>query len=155
MTIFRSPLQPFPPLLQDRTLMLKRTGVYLQRLFSTFASGFPGIGLLLQRLITAAALECSVFAHFHGTLQGGSVALLFTLLLVDGGAALFLLVGFWTPFAGAVIACCELWMVVSGGEFWLPFVLATLAAALAMIGPGAWSIDAQLFGRKQIGPPSR
>jgi putative oxidoreductase len=149
--IFRSPLQPFPPLLQDRTLVLKRTGVSLQRLFSTFASGFPGIGLLLQRLITAAALECSVFAHFHGTLQGVSVAL----LLIDGGAALLLLVGLWTPVAGAVIACCELWMVVSGGEFWLPLVLATLGAALAMIGPGAWSIDALLFGRKQIGPPSR
>ena len=151
MTIFRSPLQPFPPLLQDRTLMLKRTGVYLQRLFSTFASGFPGIGLLLQRLITAAAISGSVFAAFHEMPHHTSLAL----LLVDGGAALFLLVGLWTPFAGAVIACCELWMVVSGGEFWLPFVLATLAAALAMIGPGAWSIDAQLFGRKQIGPPSR
>jgi putative oxidoreductase len=78
-----------------------------------------------------------------------------TLLLVDGGAALFLLVGLWTPFAGAVVAGCELWMAISGGEFWLPLVLATLAAALAMIGPGAWSMDALLFGRKQIVTPSR
>jgi putative oxidoreductase len=78
-----------------------------------------------------------------------------TLLLVDGGAALFLLVGLWTPFAGTVVAGCELWMAISGGEFWLPLVLATLAAALAMIGPGAWSMDALLFGRKQIVTPSR
>jgi putative oxidoreductase len=78
------------------------------------------------------------------------------LLLIDGGAALLLLVGLWTPVAGAVIACCELWIVVSGGgEFWLHLVLATLGATLAMIGPGARSIDALLFGRKQIKPLSR
>ena len=71
------------------------------------------------------------------------------LLLIDAGAALLLLVGLWTPIAGAVIACCELWIVVAGGgEFWLSLVLATLGATLAMIGPGAWSIDALLFGRK-------
>jgi putative oxidoreductase len=28
--------------------------------------------------------------------------------------------------------------------------LATLGATLAMIGPGAWSIDAHLFGRKHF-----
>jgi putative oxidoreductase len=127
-------------------------GVCLQRLFSTFASGFPGIGLLLQRLITATALGWSVFASFHGTPQHVSIAL----LLIDGGAALLLLVGLWTPLAGAAIACCELWILLSGGgEFWLPLVLATLGASLAMIGPGAWSMDALLFGRKQIGRLSR
>jgi putative oxidoreductase len=153
MMIFGSLFWPFPPVLQDSTLMSKRnTGVSLQRLFSTFANGFPGIGLLLQRLITSAALGCSVFARFHVVPQRVSVAL----LLIDGGAALLLLVGLWTPVAGAVIACCELWVVVSGGgELWLPLVLATLGATLAMIGPGAWSLDAVLFGRKQITPFSR
>jgi putative oxidoreductase len=93
-----------------------------------------------------------VFARFHGVPQRVSVAPLF----IDGGAALLLLVGLWTPVAGAVIACCELWIFVSGpGEFWLPLVLATLGATLAMIGPGAWSIDALLFGRKQIRPHTR
>jgi hypothetical protein len=126
--------------------------VCLQRLFSTFAAGFPGIGLLLQRLITAAAVAGSLFAGFHETPNHVSVAL----LLADAGAALFLLVGLWTPVAGAAIACCELWVVVSGGgEFWLHLVLAALGASLAMIGPGAWSIDALLFGRKQISPLSR
>lgn len=93
-----------------------------------------------------------MFACFHGLPQHVPVAL----LLIDSGAALLLLVGLWTPVAGAVIAFCELWIVVSGGgEFWLPLVLATLGATLAMTGPGAWSIDALLFGRKQISPPSR
>jgi putative oxidoreductase len=151
--IFRSLLWPFPPFLQDGTLVLKsKTGAPLQRLFSTFANGFPGIGLLLQRSITAVAVGCSIFARFHGGPQHGSVAP----LLIDGGAALLILIGLWTPFAGAAIACCELWVVVSRvGEFWPPLVLATLGATLAMIGPGAWSIDAVLFGRKQISPLSR
>ena len=142
----RFPARQYPSALEGDT------GASLQRLFSTFADGFPGIGLLLQRLITAVAVGCSMFARFHGMPQHGSVALLF----IDGGAALLLLVGLWTPFAGLVIACCELWVVVSGGgEFWPPLVLATLGATLAMIGPGAWSVDALLFGRKQIRPPSR
>jgi putative oxidoreductase len=93
-----------------------------------------------------------VFAGFYGMPHGVPVVL----LLIDGGAALFLLVGLWTPIAGAVIACCELWIAVVGsGGFSLPLVLATLGATLAMIGPGALSVDALLFGRKEIGPPSR
>lgn len=128
------------------------TGVCLQRLFSTFANGFPGIGLLLQRLITAVALGCSVLARFHNMPQHASVGL----LLIDAAAALLLLLGLWTPIAGVVIACCELLrLFISGGGFWLPLVLATLGVTLAMIGPGAWSIDALIFGRKQIRPLSR
>src|SRR5215469_15866679 len=101
-------------------------GLSLQRLFSTFASGFPGIGLLLQRLIAAAAIEFYLFARFHAMPQRVSVAL----LLIDGGAALLLLVGLWTPVAGAVIACCELWIVFSEhGELWLPLVLAIFSAS--------------------------
>ena len=102
-------------------------------------------------MITAAAVGRSVFARFDGA-PHASVAL----LLVDAGAALLLLVGLWTPVAGAVIACCELCLLVAGGgEVWLPLVLATLGATLAIIGPGARSIDALLFGRKQIEPLSR
>jgi len=107
---------------------------------------------VLQRLITAAALTGCVIARLHGTAQHAAVAP----QLIDTAAALLLLVGLWTPVVGAVIAGRELWIVVfGGGEFWLPLVLATLGATLAMIGPGAWSIDALLFGRKQIRPPSR
>jgi putative oxidoreductase len=153
MMTFGSLFWPFLLFLQDCTLVLKsNSGVSLQRLFSTFASGFPGIGLLLQRLITSVAVGCSMFSRFHGAPQHDSVAL----LLIDGGAALLLLLGLWTPVAGAVIASCELWFLVSGGEeFWLSLILATLGATLAMIGPGALSVDALLFGRKQIRPISR
>jgi putative oxidoreductase len=66
-------------------------------------------------------------------------------------AGTFLLVGLWTPVVGTLIAIVEVWIIfVVAGDLSVPLMLATIGAALAMIGPGAWSIDARLFGRKHI-----
>jgi putative oxidoreductase len=52
---------------------------------------------------------------------------------------------------GAVVAIAEMWIAFSrASDPWIPIILATLGATLAMVGPGAWSIDARLFGRKHI-----
>lgn len=68
-------------------------------------------------------------------------------------AGVFLLIGLWTPLAGAVVASAEVWILFSGtSNLWTPILLAVLGATLAMIGPGAWSVDARLFGRKHIDP---
>lgn len=120
--------------------------ITLQRLFSTFANGLPGAGLMLQRFVTAIVLMCGAVANLHAAPQAGSVGP----QIIDIGAGMLLLAGLWTPLVGAVIAGRELWIVFSGGDPWMPLVLATLGATLAMIGPGAWSIDARLFGRRQI-----
>ena len=65
-----------------------------------------------------------------------------------------LLVGLWTPVAGILVAIMEAWIAFSlPTSAALPAVLAVLGASLAMIGPGAWSLDAWLFGRKHIEPP--
>ena len=67
------------------------------------------------------------------------------------GAALglFILVGLWTPVVGTAIAVLEVWIALAGGaNVWMSILLAILGSTLAMIGPGAWSIDARLFGRK-------
>lgn len=123
----------------------------MQRLFSTFANGFPGIGLLLQRLVLAAALLGTV-AHLHPTSQVDLIGP----QIIDASAGILLLVGLWTPAVGTVVAARELWILLSGDSNpWQSLVLATLGATLAMIGPGAWSIDALLFGRKQISRSSR
>jgi uncharacterized membrane protein YphA (DoxX/SURF4 family) len=85
--------------------------------------------------------------NLHAVWQMGLVGL----QIVDVGAGILLLLGLWTPLAGVILAGSELWIVFSGsGDPQMALILATLGATLAMIGPGAWSLDARLFGRKQI-----
>jgi hypothetical protein len=62
----------------------------------------------------------------------------------------------WTPFSGMLIAVVEIWSAFSSaGSTGISIMLATSGASLAMIGPGAWSIDACLFGRKHFEIPDR
>ena len=119
----------------------------MQRLFSTFADGWPGLGLLLLRFLTAGLLVCAGMAHLQQAAQFGP-AILHSVGAVMG---VFLVVGLWTPVVGTLIAIVELSIIFShGGHLWPGVVLAALGASLAMIGPGAWSVDARLFGRKHI-----
>jgi putative oxidoreductase len=119
----------------------------LQRLFSTFADGWPGVGLLLQRILTAVLLVrfCVI------ELAGASISATMIADIIVGCAGTLLLVGLWTPVIGTLIAAIEVWVAITHiSDPWMPIVLATLSATAAMIGPGAWSIDARLFGRKHI-----
>jgi uncharacterized membrane protein YphA (DoxX/SURF4 family) len=73
-----------------------------------------------------------------------------------GGAAAGLLIlgGLWTPVVGTLAGMVQAWIAFTQpGTQLLAIMLAGLGISLAMIGPGAWSIDAQLYGRKQILPP--
>jgi putative oxidoreductase len=66
-------------------------------------------------------------------------------------AGILLLAGLWTPFAGAVAAAVELWRAFSQPrDPLIHILLVTLGVALALVGPGAWSVDARLFGWKRI-----
>jgi uncharacterized membrane protein YphA (DoxX/SURF4 family) len=67
------------------------------------------------------------------------------------GAGILLSVGLWTPFSGSIVAAFGLWSAISKpGDPWANVLLATIGAALALLGPGAWSADARLFGWKRI-----
>ena len=66
------------------------------------------------------------------------------------GVGVLLLAGLWTPIAGALEAMIELWIVFSRGAVAIHLLLAALGLSLIMLGPGAWSVDARLFGRKRI-----
>ena len=122
----------------------------MQRLFSTFANGWPGVGLLLLRALAGIALLHYEIPQIVGRpAPGASVP-----QMIATGAGIFLLVGLWTPIAGTVVAMVEVWIIFAvASDLWVSIQLAALGAALAMIGPGAWSIDALLFGRKHIETP--
>ena len=71
-------------------------------------------------------------------------------------AALLLLVGLWTPVAGAAVAVVAISEILTTGEPPVGRLLAaTIAGALTMLGPGRLSIDARLFGWKRIEAPPR
>jgi len=122
-------------------------GLSLQRLFSTFADGWPGIGLLLQRLVTGTVLlHQGIARSFEAT-----PCALIVPQAVGAIAGMLLLIGLWTPVAGTLVAIGAGWLLWSNaGNPVSSTILAVLGATLAMIGPGAWSIDARLFGRRHI-----
>jgi putative oxidoreductase len=71
--------------------------------------------------------------------------------MIAAVGGLLLLAGLWTPVTGAIVAVAELWIVFSHGhDPWVSVMLASLGAALALLGPGAWSVDARLYGLKRI-----
>ena len=119
----------------------------MRRLFSTFASGLPGTGLLLMRLVAGTALVARAIAILGGGPKLGP-AILQALAI---GAGLLLIAGLWTPVAGALAAVIYSWDIFSApGDLWTKILLGTLCAALGLLGPGAWSVDARLFGWKRI-----
>ena len=123
----------------------------MQRLFSGFDDGWPGAGLLLLRLLTGPALIHFGFASLR---QGPPLATV-VLQIIGIGAGILLLVGLSTPLAGGLAATVKVCIAFlryfsHSGDPWIPILQAVLSAVLAMVGPGAWSIDARLFGRKRI-----
>jgi hypothetical protein len=122
-------------------------GYVLQRLFSTFADGWPGAGLLLQRLLVGGAL-------IYCAISSLTVALRLEVAvpeLLGAAAGALIIVGLWTPVTGIMVSAVQSWIAFSRpNSALMPMFLAVLGLSLAMIGPGAWSIDARLFGRKQI-----
>jgi putative oxidoreductase len=124
----------------------------MRRLFSSFARGWPGLGILLARLVVAIALVHQAFIRAH---HDTHIAMIFATVGTIG-AAISLFFGLWTPIGGALASSIELWNIVTQtSDLWTCVLLATFGIALALLGPGAWSIDARLFGWKRIDIPSR
>jgi putative oxidoreductase len=124
----------------------------LRRLYSTFAGSWPGIGLLLLRGVVGAVLLLGTGLNLWHE-PSLRIALSSASLALPG---LFLVVGLWTPVAGAVVALIEISQILRFDEHLVVGLLTgTIAGALAMLGPGRWSIDARLFGWRRIETPLR
>lgn len=120
---------------------------FLQRLFSMFPNGWPGKGLLLLRLVAGSVLIYDAVLQFSARSVLEEILLQVAIIL----AALFLLVGLWTPIVGVLIAVLEICnSFLNAAHIRSVLLLATVGLALAMLGPGVSSLDARLFGRKRI-----
>ena len=74
-----------------------------------------------------------------------------SLEVIAASAGIFLLAGLWTPVAGALLTVTHVWIALSGtANLRSSILLATMGAAIALLGPGAWSIDALFYGRKRL-----
>ena len=123
----------------------------MQRLFTMFPGGWPGAGLLVLRLAAAIPLLLEGCSGFWGAPPDGLYARFIAI-----GVGSLLLAGLWTPVAGALQAIMEVWAIFAREAPPSTHVLlAALGVSLVMLGPGAWSVDARLFGRKRIDIRSR
>jgi uncharacterized membrane protein YphA (DoxX/SURF4 family) len=133
----------------------------LQKLFAAFPAGWPGIGLICLRVAVAIAMLTHGVAVLSAT-----VAPAFRVWAIESFAILVgvvLLIGFLTPLAGAGAAIGYLYIGASqllgtgaNGHGSTAWCLAVMSIGLVLLGPGAFSLDARLFGRREIiipGPP--
>ena len=118
----------------------------MRRLFSTFAHGLPGAGILLLRLAAGIALIVpGIQALLARPPLGPALLQAFSI-----GLGTLLLAGLWTPIASALVTVVALREFFSSGHPWHWIMLAAITAALVLIGPGAWSVDARLFGWRRV-----
>lgn len=129
----------------------------LQRLFFFFPGQWPGLGLLLLRAAVGviALLQGGAYFQDRGESPFGGIAL----GLTTAASGLLLVTGLLTPLSSALIAVSVLGTALS----WFPAPVADLfstpvswiltfivSLSLVFLGPGAYSVDSRLFGRREI-----
>jgi len=134
----------------------------LQRIFSTFPGGSPGLGLLLLRIMVGGTAATLGTQYFSDTIDRTPIIWTLAVILILGGTSI--VIGFLTPFASLAVGLCVFGITISWfpapplnglGMRFLAFVVVTTAVGIALLGPGAFSLDGYLFGRREIVIPPR
>jgi uncharacterized membrane protein YphA (DoxX/SURF4 family) len=129
----------------------------LQRSFTSFPDGLPGLGLLLLRGAVGVTLLFYALAYFVGWGQLELEAILVAVVALASGV--LLLIGLVTPVATALAALMSLGAAFAWFATPLPNILSPdpasafvtlIAISLLFLGPGAFSLDARRYGRREI-----
>jgi putative oxidoreductase len=71
--------------------------------------------------------------------------------VVGVAAGMLMLIGLWTPVSSLLAVISQSWTLLVGGVMpQTAILLLSISVAVAMLGPGAWSIDSLLFGRRRL-----
>lgn len=124
-------------------------------MFSTFPDGWPGLGLLLLRAAAGGvlAVRCILYLGARHDFRIAAMAALFLTFV----SAVFLLLGYRTRAAATVASVASIGSIF----FWLSkyppqgsrlsaALVSIIAAAVICLGPGSFSLDSRLFGRREI-----
>lgn len=121
----------------------------MQRLFTMFPRGSPGFALLLLRASAAIALLLEAYGHGHelpGWARGAAILI-----------SIALSAGYLTPIAATLALVCHglIWFGLGVDSAVVAVLFCLDAMALALLGPGAYSVDSYRFGRRLVVlPPS-
>jgi putative oxidoreductase len=131
----------------------------VQRLFSTFPDGWPGVGLLLLRMAvggTAVVTGVVTLAERGPTPPPIGVAVI---SMVAIGCGMLLLIGFLTPAVAVLVGLGSTGLTFPGCPALAAGLLEAkpssgfvivMSIAILLLGPGAFSLDSYLFGRREI-----
>ena len=114
----------------------------MRRFISGFPNALPSVGILILRLgnglycLVHCCVLCGVAPSFDGALQLASI-----------GAGCFILLGFATRIAAGIGVLVSLGTIA---PLETHILIATTYLSLMLLGPGAWSVDARLYGRRRV-----
>lgn len=123
----------------------------MQRLFSMFPQGAPGTALVLLR----SSVIVMFFILLINRLSGSPSNVLFPLAGLVISA--FIAMGLFTPVASslACLSAIAILMIDLRSDTLIVVSLILNSAALGLLGPGGYSLDALLFGRRVLVVPAR